>query len=294
MILFFIVMYFIGNKEEKKKNNTSIKVEKRQPKRNENNSSKWEIVYRKSNRWTELGFGDGDKFPGYGKLYEREFEVWYCDVGLTEKKDIQKFNDKFPLTYTPNNSSTITGENVYLDRLEKTKGYESLFSGLDQKNRKRWYFALINSSPTWIETEREIEKEDDENNFIPEPIVIPEGWELVRRKTKKWSELGFGDGELFPGYGRIYERTFEVWYNEIGSKNKHSQPDFTDKATVNLSKVIYQELTELKGKNLDFNSLEKKQGFKMLLNAVDHKERKRWYFGLKSIKPIYIYTESAE
>jgi len=300
VVLFFIIMYFIGDKDEKKKNNSSTKAEKKVSKKRINsskkeiNSSKWEIVYRNSQRWNELGFQSGELFPGYGKLFEREFEVWYSDVGSKEKKDIQKFNDKFPLNYTPNNSSEITGENVHLERLEKTKGYEALFSGLDNKNRKRWYFALVNTIPTWIEVEREIEKEGIESEYIPEPIEIPEGWELVRRKTTKWKELGFGDNELFPGYGKIYEREFSVWYNEIGSKEKNIQPDFTDKAIINLKKVIYSNIAELSNKNLEFNYLEKKQGFKMLLTTVDKNERKRWYFGLKETEPTYIFTESAE
>lgn len=293
IVLFFIIMYFIGDKDGKMKNNSSIKIEKKLPKKRIN-SSKWEVVYRNSKRWNELGFQSGELFPGYGKLYKREFEVWYSDVGSKEKKDVRKFNDKFPLNYTPNNSSEITGQNVYLERLEKTKGYQVLFSGLDQKNRKRWYFALVNAIPTWIEVEREIEKENNENKHIPESIEIPKGWELVRRNTKKWTELGFGDNELFPGYGKIYERKFSVWYNEIGSKEKKIQPEFTDKATINLKKVIYSKLVELNGKNLEFNYLEKKQGFKMLLTAVDKNERKRWYFGLMEIEPTYLFTESAK
>lgn len=270
VVLFFIVMYFIGNKEQNKKSNSSIKLEKREPKKKENNSAKWEIVYRKSNRWTELGFGDGDLFPGYGKLYEREFEVWYSDVGSTEKKDVRKFNDKFPLTYTPNNSSEITGENVYLDRLEKTKGYQALFSGLDQKNRKRWYFAITNSIPTWIETEREIEKEDAENDYIPEPIDIPEGWELVRRKTKKWTELGYDNG--FPGYGKVYNITFDVWYSIVGSKEKVEQPSvsvhlalYGKNENIYYFERIYDKIEGLNGKQINFERLSRSQG---LLNYI--------------------------
>lgn len=63
--------------------------------------------------------------------------------------------------YQPKNSEAITGEGIYLDRLDNTKGYESLYSGLDNKNRKRWYFALVKFTPTWIETDRAIEKEED-------------------------------------------------------------------------------------------------------------------------------------
>jgi hypothetical protein len=57
---------------------------------------------------------------------------------------------------------------------------------------------------------------------------------------------------------------------------------------------ICGDLGELKGKGLNFDSLDRKQGYKTLLTTVDNKNRKRWYFGLKETKPTYIYTERAE
>tara|TARA_R110001583_G_scaffold33438_4_gene112926 strand:+ start:18580 stop:19191 length:612 start_codon:yes stop_codon:yes gene_type:complete len=117
-------------------------------------SGKWEIIHRKTERWVELGFGDNENFPGYGKLYEREFKVWYCVIGSKEQKSIQKCTDKYPLNYDPKNYQNITGEGVYVERLTNTRGYEALYTALDNKNRKRWYFALNNKKPLWIQTER--------------------------------------------------------------------------------------------------------------------------------------------
>jgi hypothetical protein len=294
IIVVFIILYQIGKSQQKSEKNKSVSfnVQTNSSTKSEDDS-KWEIVHRKTERWTELGFGDGDDFPGYGRLYEREFKVWYCEVGSKEIKDERIIQDRFPLHYEPENSKEITGEGVYLDRLENSKGYESLYTGLDNKNRKRWYFALIKTTPTWIETERAIETEDEKENVIEE-INVPDGWVLVRRKSKEWKENGFGDGEYFPGYGKIYERTFEVWYCNIGSKEKIAQQDFIDKAILNFYNGICGDLGELKGKGLDFDSLDRKQGYKTLLTTVDNKNRKRWYFGLKETKPTYIYTESAE
>jgi len=127
---------------------------------------KWEIVHRKTKRWKELGFGDGSLFPGYGQLYEREFEVWYCDVGSKEKKDVQRYYDKYPLNYGPKDCRKIVGDEISFEQLQNTKGYEGLFSGLDNIERKRWYFALIKKIPTGIETRRAVE-----NEIVDEKII---------------------------------------------------------------------------------------------------------------------------
>lgn len=256
-------------------------------------NQKWELVRRKSERWNQLGFGEGENFPGYGKLYDREFEVWYIEVGSKEKKNTQTYRDRNPLHYDPKKSESITGEGVFLERLFNTKEYESLYSGLDKKNRKRWYFALIKYSPTGIETDRALEVESEPEE-IKEEIIVPEGWNLVRRKSHEWFKNGFGDDELFPGYGKIYERTFDVWYCKIGSKEKVSQPEFKDKAILKFYNGICGDLGQLKGKNLNFEYLSKTQGYEQLITTVDNKERKRWYFGLKSAVPTNIYTASAD
>jgi len=260
-----------------------------------NDSIKWELVRRKSARWKELGFGDGEKFPGYGKLYDREFMVWYCDVGTKEKKNVQSYKDRNPLNYEPKDHFKITGEGIYLERLDNTKEYESLYSGLDKKNRKRWYFALTNYTGTGIETDRELEKKE-EIRIVAKPkheVTFLDGWKLVERKSDEWYENGFGDKELFPGYGKIYLRTFDVWYCKIGSKDKNEQPEYKDKAILKFYNGIFGGYEQLKGKELTFESLSKTQGYIELITAIDNKERKRWYFGLKQTDPTYIYTTAA-
>jgi len=254
-----------------------------------NDPVRWQLVRRKSARWNELGFGDGDSFPGYGKLYNREFEVWYCDINSKEKKNVQTFRDKSVLNYEPKKSFEITGPDIYLERLRNTKQYEALYTGLDNKNRKRWYFALVGYSPTGIQTDRAIEliKKSDE---IENEILIPEGWTLIRRASKEWFENGFGDNELFPGYGKIYERTFDVWYCKVGSKEKVIQQEFNDKAILFLKDGICGDLKGLKKRDVYFDPLYKTQGYEALLSALDNRERIRWYFGLKKTIPTYIFT----
>jgi len=120
----------------------------------EEEPEKGEKVYRKTDRWKELGFGDDVEFPGYGKIYKREFNVWYVDVGSKEKKGETTLKDHRVLQYEPIplEVQRITGSNFIIDERERTEGYKSLFTGLDQKNRKRWYFGLKEAEPTGIET----------------------------------------------------------------------------------------------------------------------------------------------
>jgi len=113
---------------------------------------------------------------------------------------------------------------------------------------------------------------------------------LVRRNSNRWKELKFGDGEFFPGYGKIFERTFDVLYCNIGSNDKIIQPEFKDKAILSLANGIRGNYHGMTGIGLVFESLKKKQGYRKLLTTVDTKERKRWYFGLKGNKTnIYLY-----
>ena len=256
-------------------------------------STHWEIVPRKSERWFELGFCEGTLFPGYGKLYNREFEVWYCDVGSKERKDIQKLTDVFPLNYAPKGAANITGPEVYLEWLQRTGEYETLKTGLDAKNRKRWYFGLVKYTPTGIETTRAIETEEE--TYEEEKIEVPDGWRLVKRKSDEWFKLGFNDDEQFPGYGNVYERTFEVWYCNVGSKEKIKQPDYTDKAVMSpYVGRLCGDLRGLQGKNIQLEKLSKTQGYELLFSGLDNSERKRWYFGLKKTEPSYIFTTSAD
>ena len=124
-------------------------------------------------------------------------------------------------------------------------------------------------------------------------VTFLDGWKLVERKSDEWYENGFGDKELFPGYGKIYLRTFDVWYCKIGSKDKNEQPEYKDKAILKFYNGIFGGYEQLKGKELTFESLSKTQGYIELITAIDNKERKRWYFGLKQTDPTYIYTTAA-
>lgn len=124
IVVVLIILYQIGKFQQmgesnKSVSNLSLKLE---------DDSKWEIVHRKTERWTELGFGDGDNFPGYGRVYEREFKVWYCDVGSKEVKGEQIIKDRHTLGYYPENAIKITGDDVYLDELYNTKGYECVYT----------------------------------------------------------------------------------------------------------------------------------------------------------------------
>ncbi len=237
-----------------------------------------------------------DNFPGYGRLYEREFKVWYSDVGSKDIKDEQIIQDRFPLHYEPKNSKNITGEGVYLDRLDNTKGYESLFSGLDNKNRKRWYFALVKFTPTWIETKRAIEEESVK--IEKEDIEVPEGWELVRNHSEKWIELNYDKG--FPGYGKVYNITFEVWYSDVGSKDKIEQPSISvHLALYGKNENIYyfervcDQIEGLNGKQVNFDRLSRAQGYSQLYNGLDNSTKQRWYLGIKEMRPTNYFTAKA-
>lgn len=288
-ILFAMFNYQVGKLKYEKSLNPNDEVD----------ASKWEIVERNSERWNELGFGDGGLFPGYGKIYDREFKVWYCEVGSKEEKDQQLFHDRFPINYSPKDYRVITGEDVYVDRLNKTRGFEFLFSGLDNKNKKRWYFALVKSTPTWIETKRadtelEIEKEEEE-----ELEEIPEGWHLVRNHSEKWDELRYDNG--FPGYGKIYDITFEVWYIGVGSKERIKQPDISihlapygDDLKIYTFKRICKSVKGLENKQLSFDRLSKTQGYLQLYSGLDNSRKNRWYLGVREMRPTYFYTSSAE
>ncbi|MFB9052931.1 hypothetical protein ACFFVB_07540 [Formosa undariae] len=252
---------------------------------------KWEVVYRKTKRWTQLGFGENDKFPGYGRLYEREFEVWYCEIGSKERKKVQKFSDKYPLNYNPRNPQNIIGEDVYTETLTNTKGYESLYTALDNKNRRRWYFALIKKKPLWIETERAIELETEKQT----EIKVPEGWDLVKNHSEKWEALGYNNE--FPGYGKIHEITFEIWYCNVGSKEKNNLTELkTELAIYQGNKLyyferVYKQLNELNDVHLNFERLIRTNGYEQLYSATY--KRQRWYLGIKKMTPRYIFTAGA-
>jgi len=256
-------------------------------------AGKWEVVHRKTERWKELGFGDNEKFPGYGRLYEREFEIWYCDIGSKDRKDIQRFTDKYPLNYDPRNYQEIVGDGIYIEQLSNSKGYDALYTALDNKNRKRWYFALISKKPLWIETERAIEKEVESEDKIE--IEVPEGWSLVQNHSERWKELGYDKG--FPGYGKIHEITFDMWYCDIGSKEKNNLTELKAELAIykgdNLYyfERVYKQIEELEDVHLNFEQLARAKEYLKLYNVSYRK--KRWYLGVKEMTPRYVFTAGA-
>jgi len=263
-----------------------------------NENYKWEIVRRGTARWIELGFAS---FPGYGRLYDREFRVWYCDVGSKEIKNEQQHYDRFPLHYNPKNSEKITGNDVYINRLDVTRGYIALFTGLDNKNRRRWYFALVKCTPTWIEAERALVSESDAEKetieIIRPEIIVPDGWEWVRNGSNRWAELDYNNG--FPGYGKIQEITFDVWYIIDGSKERVSMPPVIVQLALygkdeNIYYVdrIFNKIDDLNKRKISLNRLSNTQGYLHLYTAIDYKNKRKWYIGATQIKPTFIFTSS--
>lgn len=298
IVIVFVIFYKVEKSQQRKEPNTSVSYNfQTDSTLIPDDNSKWEIVHRKTERWTELGFGDGDNFPGYGRVYAREFKIWYCDVGSKVERGMQILKDKHTMGYYPENIKKITGDDVYFDELFNTKGYETLHTGLDKKNRKRWYVALVKYSPTYIETKKAIEK--TRTKVDKEIIEVPEGWILVRNRSLKWKELGYDKG--FPGYGKVYNVTFEVWYSIVGEKERIKQPNISVHLAFygNDSKICYfericNEIKELKTKGLNFERLSRTQGYSQLYKGLDNSTKRRWYLGLIEVKPTYNYTASAE
>lgn len=60
IVVVLIILYQIGKSKQKSETNTSVSfnVQTNSSAKSEDDS-KWEIVHRKTERWTELGFGDG-------------------------------------------------------------------------------------------------------------------------------------------------------------------------------------------------------------------------------------------
>lgn len=254
------------------------------------NKKRWYFAIVKSERIK--GTAKIDNFPGYGRLYERTFDLWYCEVGSKERKGIKQFTDKYPLHYSPRDYNQEVGENVFLEQLNNNKEYEILYSGLDSRERKRWYFGLVSKKPLWIQTERAIEKEEVVEKVV---IEVPEGWKLVQNHSEKWKALGYDNG--FPGYGKIHEVTFDMWYCNVGSKDKNNLIEL--KAELALYKGdnlyyferVYKQVDELKDVHLNFEPLSRANEYLKLYNVSFRK--KRWYLGIKEMTPRYIFTAGA-
>ena len=91
---------------------------------------------------------------------------------------------------------------------------------------------------------------------------------------------------MFPGYGEIFYRKFDVWYHTIGNKELSSISAFTDTAT-----EFSEPLKEING--YFEQNYTRKKGYIRLFTYVDAKENIRWYYGLKELNPANIITASA-
>lgn len=120
-----------------------------------------EIVYYKTDRYAEL-FGRGKDvsyFPGYGKIYNRSFEIWYRKTGSKNKEGLMKHHDIgiIDKDYGPFFIEKITGGRIFNNRLERTSGYLKLYNIRDDKNGLTWYAGLKDAEFTGITTEGENE-----------------------------------------------------------------------------------------------------------------------------------------
>lgn len=279
-VSFYFYGYFLNLKENKKSKQT-------------HNQSSWEIVHRDTERWTDLGFGDGDDFPGYGKLFKREFKYWYCEIGSKTPINEQTLTDIFPMHYDPKGSTEIIGENVFLEKLQITKGFEALYTALDNENRKRWYFALISSSPTGIETTRSLDRLNREIQI--EEIEIPQGYTLISNHTDEWEKRGYYNG--FPGYGKISILSFDIWYTDIGLKEKVYQTQvstelalYGEELNIFYFERICREISEITNNDLKFERLTRTQGYIQLYKAIDRKTKRNWYLGVTNIEETKYFT----
>lgn len=115
--------------------------------------------------------------------------------------------------------------------------------------------------------------------------------EIVNYKSDRFADL-FGRGKdcsYFPGYGKIFNRTFEIWYKSIGSKIKEGLIEYKDIGVDSYSGPFFPEKIT-NGVYIN-NPLEKKLGYLKLFNTRDDKNNKTWYAGLKDIEFTGIITD---
>ncbi len=123
-------------------------------------------VNYKTDEYAEL-FGRGahcSYFPGYGKIYNRTFEIWYQETGSKDKLDLQEYFDIGVERNQPFHVEDITNGIIISNELERTKGYIKLWNARDQKNNITWYAGLKNLEYTNIITKREREEKTTHNS----------------------------------------------------------------------------------------------------------------------------------
>jgi len=115
--------------------------------------------------------------------------------------------------------------------------------------------------------------------------------EIVKYKTDRYADL-FGRGKdcsYFPGYGKIYNRTFEIWYRNVGSKDKQGLIIYKDIGNDKYEGPFFVE--RITNNILINNKLERTLGYLKLYNSRDDKNNKTWYAGLKDIQFTGIITD---
>lgn len=123
------------------------------------NNGQEEIVHYKTDRYANL-FGRGKDcsyFPGYGKIYNRTFEIWYQDFGTKEKQNIFTYKDIGANLYAPYFTEELTEGWPINNQLERTQGFKRLYNVRVVKTRKIWYAGLIEQEFTGIITAKELE-----------------------------------------------------------------------------------------------------------------------------------------
>lgn len=121
---------------------------------------------------------------------------------------------------------------------------------------------------------------------------LPNGQtELVRYKTDRYADL-FGRGKdcsYFPGYGKIYNRTFDIWYQEFNSQEKNGMREYKDIGCDKYQEPFFTE--NFTNGNRINNQLERTKGYLKLFNVRDEKNRRTWYAGLKDLEFTGIITD---
>jgi hypothetical protein len=119
-----------------------------------------EIVAYKSDRYAEL-FGRGKDcsyFPGYGKIHNRVFDVWYRSTHSKEKQGVVEYKDVGNADYSPPFFADKLTNGIFIgnELTGRTQGYLKLFNVHDDANMRTWYAGLKSIEFTGIITTREV------------------------------------------------------------------------------------------------------------------------------------------
>lgn len=255
--------------------------------------NRWEIVSLDSERWTELEISPDERVSSFGKLYHKTFKIWCQEVGSKQRINERIIKDRYTSRKLPRDLDQLLEHKPYLKALDKTSGHLALYSGVENERRRRWYVALIEMVPTWIQIEKPPETH--------EPIIIdtPDGWERVPRNSPKWFKLDFGDKMRFPGYGKVHALNFDVWYTNVGSTEKHALPSIKADVAVYEPKGdiyhlgrAYTQIEPLKGLSPSFERKTRPMGYLQLYNYLDNSSKRRFYLGVTDMKPTFLYTSA--